>query len=387
MKLINNRFYFDYNATSPLAPSVQEWIAKGDLPFANPSSIHHSGKQAKKHINETTEFLFDIFSVEKTHDVFYHSGASEGINTIVKGLSFSAFKENKKFTFIHSKTDHSCINNLREDLETLGHKVIAFDVNEDGDVSVEEVVSLIKQCDGQVLLNYTFVNNETGVVWPLAGALEIKKQTGCLVHVDAVQSIGKIDEWKKIEEQLDFYTYSAHKFGGMKGVGFSFVRQGLRFHPLVRGGGQQQGMRSGTENVPGIYSIKLALKDLMASFSYEELKQARDVIEEHLLSLSSKLVVAGANAKKRNANTIYLIIPGQKVDILMTAFDLSRIDISSGSACSSGAIVPSRVLLSMGYCEEDSKSAIRFSFSHSMRMEMVSDYIEVIGRVLKRFLK
>jgi len=387
VKLTNNRFYFDYNATSPLAPSVTEWISKGDLLFGNPSSIHSSGKRSKRFINEVSSYLSSTFGLERDHEVFYHSGASEGINTIVKGIAQNAYKEGKRIHFFFSEADHSCIYNLQDELSLFDHQVTIFRPNENGDISTDEIIKSINSSNAEVkLLNFTWVNNESGVCLDLNDALKIKKETNCLVHVDAVQSIGKIAGWNETLPEIDAYTFSGHKFGSLKGIGFSFVKTGLKFCAMVRGGGQQQGMRSGTENTTGIYSLKLALEDLVSSFDYEKLREAKDYIEGELISLSDKIVVAGLHAKKRNGNTIYFMLPGKKADILITAFDLGMMDVSSGSACSSGAIKPSRVLMSMGYSEEDSKSAIRLSFSHSMNMEEAKIFSEKINTIVKRFI-
>lgn len=385
MKLTNNRFYFDYNATSPLAESVTNWLSSGDLPFGNPSSIHSSGKQAKRFINETRDYLFEVFAL-KDHKLFFHSGASEGINTIVRGLGFELQKNGEKLTFVCSPTDHSCIYNLKEELELYGHRFVEFPIDHNGDFSHEEVLSIIKEEKNKVLLNYTFVNNESGVVWPLEKAIKLKEATGCYVHVDGVQAIGKIQDWNELSDKIDAYTFSAHKFGAMKGVGFSFVHKDFPFHSLIRGGGQQEGMRSGTENVHGIYSIKIALSEIVEKYNFSAQKKAKEIIENEIKSLGDKFDIVGKGAHQRNGNTIYLVVAGRKADILLTAFDLAKMDVSSGSACSSGAVIPSRVLLNMGYSEDEAKGALRFSFSPFLTEDEAKAYVDKIVTVLKRFL-
>lgn len=386
MKLINSRFYFDYNATSPLAPSVKEWISKGDLLFANPSSVHSSGKKTKRFLNQTREFLFELFSL-KDYQLFFHSGASEGINTLVKGHAQSAFKEGERIHFIFSSSDHSAVANLKEELELYGHKVHTFDPKENGDFPYEKVATLLNSLDGQKLLNYTWVNNESGVVWPLEDVIKLKQETGCKVHVDAVQAVGKIEQWTNVSSELDSYTFSGHKFGAMKGVGFSFVKQSYKFCPMVRGGGQQDALRSGTENTTAIYTIKLALEDLVSSFDFNSLNDAKTYIENEIENLNGKNIsIVASNATNRNGNTIYILIDGKKADITMTAFDLAQMDVSSGSACSSGSIKASRVMSAMGFNEDQSKSGIRLSFSHNLNMEDARTYSEKICKILRRFI-
>ncbi len=385
-RLINNRYYFDYNATSPLANSVIDWLPNGDLLFANPSSIHSSGKKSKRFINETKNFLRDTFSTPVEYKLFFHSGASEGINSLVKGFAQKRYAEGERVHFVHSAVDHSCVYNLRDELELYGHEVSTFGVDANGDYDLEEIISLLNKSDKPKLLNFTWVNNENGVVWNLDDLTRIKEETNCFIHVDAVQSVGKIENWNKLNNVVDAYTFSGHKFGAMKGVGFSFVKETYNFCSLIRGGGQQEGMRSGTENTTGIYSMKLALEDVLKKQNYTELYSAKKYIEESIeANLSGDARIISKDSKRRNGNTIYLIIPGRKADILITAFDLARMDVSSGSACSSGAVLPSRVLLSMGVSEEDAKSALRFSFSYDLSVEESKEYSDKIVSVLKRF--
>mgnify|MGYP000548403974 CR=1 FL=1 len=387
-RLINNRYYFDYNATSPLASSVTQWLPNGDSLFANPSSIHSSGKKTKRYLNDTRKFLYETFKLNQDYKLFFHSGASEAINTIVKGHAQRAFAKQQRITFIHSEVDHSCVFNLREELELYGHKVIAFGVNESGDYNLEELIKTINSCEGEVLLNFTWVNNETGVVWNLDDLETIKEKTNCSIHVDGVQSIGKISNWNSLSNFVDAYTFSGHKFGAMKGVGFTFVKDDFPFCSMIRGGGQQGGLRSGTENTYGIYSLKLALEEIVNEDAFDDLHEAKNYIESELLSvLAGEARIIAMNAKKRNSNTISLLLPGQKADILITAFDLARMDVSSGSACSSGAVLPSRVLMSMGVSEEDAKSAVRLSFAHNMNLEDAKEYLPKILTIVKRFIK
>lgn len=385
-RLINNRYYFDYNATSPLANSVIDWLPNGDLLFANPSSIHSSGKKSKRFINDTRNFLKETFSIPADYKLFFHSGASEGINSLVKGFAQKFFANGERIHFVHSEVDHSCVYNLKDELELYGHEVSTFGVDKNGDYDIEEIISLLNKSNRPKLLNFTWVNNENGVVWNLDDLIRIKEETNCYVHVDAVQSIGKIEKWNELNHLVDAYTFSGHKFGAMKGVGFSFVKELFPFCSLIRGGGQQEGMRSGTENTTGIYSIKLALEDVLKKENYTELYSAKKIIEDSIEEhISGDARIVSKDAKKRNGNTIYIILPGRKADILITAFDLARMDVSSGSACSSGAVLPSRVLLSMGVNEEDAKSALRFSFSYDLCLEESKEYSEKIVSVLKRF--
>lgn len=387
VKLTNNRTYLDYNATAPLADSVIDWLAKGAFPFGNPSSIHTSGKKSKRLINETSSYLKSFFSLND-YEVFYHSGATEGINNIIKGFCFHHVKHQTPFHVAVFKTDHSCVVNQREHVELLGGHFHQFDVCENGEFNLEEVISTLNKLEGKVLLNYTLVNNETGVYWPLDLVKEIKERTDAIIHVDAVQLIGKVSGDLDLDDSIDFYTFSGHKFGAIKGIGFTLVKDMFaNWCSLIRGGGQQQAMRSGTENVHGIYSIKLALEEISQNFKPDVLKREKDFLEREIESLgSNKIIIAGKKSKRRNLNTIYMIIKDTKTDILITAFDMAQIDLSSGSACSSGAVKPSRVLLAMGYSEEEAKSSIRISLPSVVDEGDGEILFSKIQPILSRFL-
>jgi cysteine desulfurase len=391
-KLTNNnssRVYLDYNATSPLAPSVREWLAKGDFYFGNPASVHSTGKRSKRAINETIDFLFRATGLSnKDFNLFFHSGATEGINALCRGLATKCLEKNEKFYFFYANTDHSAVHRSADEIARLGFEIHALKVDKNGDLLLDEAIGLINSCqDGTKLFNFTTVNNESGVVWPLELAKIIKEKTGCLIHVDAVQAPGKIENSLKLMKEIDAYTFSAHKFGAMKAVGFSFVKTDFQFVPLVRGGGQQGGLRSGTENPDGVYSIKLALEYLIEHLKIDELRAAKDEFEQKILEvIKDKNLIASYEAKNRNANTIYIVLPKQKTDVLLTAFDLAGFDLSSGSACSSGAILPSQVLMSMGFNEDKAKSALRISLSPYTNRNDLAEFTEKFLSVLKRFV-
>nr|BDT28729.1 aminotransferase class V-fold PLP-dependent enzyme [Bacteriovorax sp. HI3] len=386
---ISNRFYFDYNATSPLSKRVVDFLHIGDFLFGNPASLHQSGKKSRKYINESIDYIQHLFNL-KDHKLFFHSGASEGINSIFKGLAFKFFKEGKKASFFFSEVDHACVVQLKNDLEALGHVVQFFGVDKNGLFDKDELIkSLLNEVSEgrECFMNYTYVNNESGVVWPLEWAAEIKKETRCFVHVDAVQIAGKIPNWEVLNADLDAYTFSGHKFGALKGIGFTFFKKDLEFNPLIVGGTQQEGLRAGTENALGVYSIKLALHDMKENFNPDELSLAKNELEEALVEfIGDRGEVVARSSPYRNLNTIFLVLYGQKAEVLSAKFDMMGIDLSTGSACSSGIIKENRILMAMGYSYEDSRAALRFSFSPHMTSSEVGGYVEKIKSILKGFI-
>lgn len=377
------RLYFDYNATAPLSESVINWFKQGNLPFANPSSFHYSGQKSRKLIDETSDFLKKTFNLD--HEIFYHSGASEGVNTIIRGWA----EKNPNGHFFCSSIDHSSIINLSPFLKKIGVSFNVFNVDKNGDFDLANLILQIKNLNGApCLLNYTYVNNVLGVVWDLKWAEEIKRQTNCKIHVDAVQVPGKIKDWQTLSSQLDAYTFSGHKFGAFKGVGFSFFKSDFEFAPLLSGGGQQNGLRSGTENPIGIYSLKLALNDLVQHFDFDKLLKGKNYIESALRDLmGDRGEIVSLNAKIRNANTIYFIQRFEYPELIKMKFDLSGMDIGTGSACSSGSVLPERILLALGYDDEQAKRGIRLSFGPFLNQETSSKYFDKIKSVLSTSLK
>lgn len=376
-----SRIYLDYNATSPYAAKVLEYLASGDVTFANPSSAHSSGKSARKLVNQARSFLLSSFNLDNSYDVIFHSGTTEFVNTLLNGLD--------DFGLFYFPSDHPCVSELAK---KLNGSIDTFElgVDENGDFDLDAVVSTIndyqKVSGKKALLNYTFVHNETGVYWPLFEAEKIKELTGCLIHVDAVQSVGKVRDFNKLSSKIDFYSYSAHKFGSLKGVGFSFIKKMVSFRPLIIGGGQQSGKRSGTENVIGIHSIVLALEELFEKFNYDKSVQFKNYIENKLQNiLLDKGEIIGINSRfGRNCNTICFILFEKKSDVSLIQFDLNGIDVSSGSACSVQSLKDSETLLSMGYHKHASNS-IRVSFG-------VNDYLDpqkfdVFFKVVKSLVK
>ncbi|MBL6991039.1 MAG: aminotransferase class V-fold PLP-dependent enzyme [Bacteriovoracaceae bacterium] len=388
-KLINsNRYYFDYNATSPLANKVYDLLARGDFSFANASSIHTSGKLSASYIKETRQFLLKTFALEGTHRLFFHSGATEGAATVVNGYAKICEKNDQKLNFFYSECDHLAILHLVDELEYYGHKTHPILVDQNGDFNDQRLIEEIKAVsDGPVLLNYTYVNNETGVVWDLPRLHQIKRATNCKAHVDAVQSVGKVKNWDKLDNFVDSYSFSAHKFGALKGVGFTFVHKDFQFMPLLIGGKQEDGLRGGTLNTLGVYSVKLALEELQELFNYDQSLKAKQFLEESLEKFwGQNGEIIGKHSKKRNSNTITFVLKGVKADILSMAFDINGLDVGSGSACSSNTLEASKTLLAMGYGQEEAKGSIRLSFGPTLSMENARNYLELTKKILMKFI-
>lgn len=362
--------YLDYNATAPYADSVLQWLKSEELPYANPASTHSAGRISRQLIQKTSRFLLDSFQLEKTHDIFYHSGASEGINTIFKALAQHATLDRGKFAhFFYSPIDHACVIEVVSELSGQGHKSSSFSLNPEGEWDQK---SFWSQWDEQgeklagalPVVNWTYAHNETGVLWLLEDLRIFKEKWGAFLHVDAVQTLGRVATPTALPPEIDAYSFSGHKFGALKGIGFSFIRKDFPFRPLIAGGGQQKGRRSGTENPLGVYSLYLALNELKEKFNPQELKMAKEWLEVSLENyFGPKVKIMCKGAKNRNLNTISLLFREHRSDVIQAACDLKNIYVSMGSACSSGSSKPSKVLEHLQVDKNCLSNLIRLSFS------------------------
>ena len=378
---IGNRHYFDFNSSSPIAKNVEEWLSRGGYPQGNPASTHVTGQRAQQEIDQVRDFLYATFGLsEQQHNLFFHSGASEGITTLLCG-----FDEGQTTHFFHLSTDHSCIVKTAQKMEVLGHHTHSISIDKNGHFDQEKLIEHIKSCPESVLLSCSWVNNETGVVIPLEQLTQIKKKTGCTIHVDSVQSVGKIPHWNQLASELDAYTFSGHKFGALKGCGFSFVSKAFPFNPLITPSATRP-LRGGTENLFGIISLKAALEELQQYYSYEKQASAKNLLEQKLALLIKDAGEIIAPKSLRNGNTIQLILYNTQAQISTLAFSMAGIDIGSGSACTSGTPAPSHVLTAMGYSKNWAKNALRLSFSPQFQESDVEEYYQKIEPVLKRFI-
>jgi cysteine desulfurase len=368
--------YCDYNASSPLTKSVKDFLGKGDL-FANPSSQHSLGKQAAKLVLETEIYLKNFFHLPN-YSLFFHSGSTEGINSIILGLN-----PGKDFVFFYSTLDHSAVTEQVERVKRAGGKVVALVHDQDGNFDLEKNIELLGQHKSG-FLNYTCVNNETGVVWPLEYLKDLKKaMPGLLIHVDATQLPGKIKDYDQLNDAADFYTFSGHKFGALKGVGWSFVRDENKIRPIFLGGDQQH-LRSGTINAPGIYTLKLALEDLKKNQDFSILEKCKNEIEKKLLDLIAKKgAIVCQKAKWRNLTTICFYLKDYHSDKIMPMFDLAGLAIGTGSACSSGVVKANRIMQEIGL-ENFALHNLRISINPTITVTECSEIVTILEKVLWR---
>ena len=348
--------YLDANATTPLLPEVLDamlpWLREG---FANPSGSYAGAKLARKAIDQARGQVAELIGADGG-EIIFTGGGTESVNTALHSLNRLAGQG----TAVVSAIEHSAVLRC---VETLTREVTRVPVTSGGRLDLAKFAQAL---DGAAYVSLMAANNETGVIQPLQEAAALARERGLPVHSDAIQAVGKIPLDVR-ELGVDLLSLSAHKFHGPKGVGALFVREGLRFQPLLEGGGQEAGRRSGTENTAGIVGMGAAAS-LMLRASKEPLAAMRDAFEAAVLAGISGVTVNGDPAH-RLPNTSHLSFDQCDAAGLLILLDEAGIACSAGSACMTGKQRPSHVQLAMGIPEARAKSSLRLSFSRLNTLE------------------
>ncbi len=363
-------------------------MKSGEFHFANPSSQHSAGKASRKTINEGREKIFRTFGKsEKDTRLFFHSGATEGISTIARSFAEEARLKGKDLLICYSKIDHPAVSSLAENylgpqvkfLELKRGSDLFYDQNENYRVLLDKKEN---NPDLIILVHHLWVHNETGHVSPLEELAQLKSIPDLFVHVDAVQAPGKIAKWNELHH-ADAWTFSGHKFGSLKGIGFTLSHKEMPFHALITGGGQQGSLRSGTENTQGVHSVALALADLEKTQVGKLIELRQKLVRHFEQELAGIGEVISAPAEKMNANTIYFYLNKLSSDVALALFDLHGLMISAGSACQSGAAKNSEVLLHL-HKGNSAKNGLRLSFGFDFSEEDLNRVIKDLTPVFNK---
>ncbi len=376
------KVYLDYNATTPIDPQVFEVM----LPylkeeFGNPSSIHSFGSSGKSALDNSREKVAELLGARPKEVVFTGSG-SESNNFAIKGVAFGLRERGNHL--ITTQVEHASVLETFRFLESQGFKVSYLGVDEHGLVDLDELRESMTA--DTILVSVMFANNETGVIMPIKEIAEVMKERGVVFHTDAVQAVGKIDVNLK-NLPIDLLSFSSHKLYGPKGVGALFIRGRVNLSPLIHGGGQEKGRRSGTENVAGIVGLGKACEIVKEDAEYKmgdvRIKELRDELYAGIKERISAVRLNG-HPEKRLPNTLNLSFEGAEGDSLVMNLDLEGIAVSTGSACSEGNVEPSHVLLAMGLTKEQVVSSLRFSLGRFTEKEDIKRVIEVLPKVVRR---
>ncbi|MFZ0211729.1 MAG: cysteine desulfurase family protein [Candidatus Acidiferrales bacterium] len=374
------RVYFDYNATTPVDPEVLAAM----LPFftetyGNASSIHAAGQNARAAVETARQSVAALIGAKPTEIVFT-SGGTEADNLAILGFVASIRREKKHV--ICSPIEHSAVRNSVEALEKQGVEVTWLPISSDGIVDPEDVRRALRP--ETVLITVMHANNELGTIQPIAEIGRIAFESDVYFHSDGVQSCGKIPVDVN-ELKVDFLALAAHKIYGPKGAGALYIRENTPLEPLLFGGTHERDRRPGTENVPGIVGLGKAAEIARAHLASDSTRLAalRDRFEEGILSRVPESRVNG-NRSRRVPNTANITFPCAVGESLVISLDLQGVQCSAGSACSSGAILPSPVLHAIGLPRDEAKSTVRFSLGRFTTAEDVDYALDAIPAVVGR---
>lgn len=363
--MANHRVYLDYNATTPLRPSVRDFLAsEGPTLTANPSSVHSEGRRIRRRIDEARETVAKFLGAEPS-EVIFTSGGTESNH-----LAWSAFSK-AGTTAWTTAIEHPSVLSAAENAKSSGAKVMYIPARSSGEIASEAFSPVAE------FLSIQHANNETGVIHRIP-------KTPRFLHVDAAQSLGKLPV-RATDLGAHYISFSGHKLGALQGCGVLVARKGAPLEPIWLGGKQERERRTGTENVVGILSIGAAIEEIQSVFDTEVARttRLRDQFEAELLSALEDVEITGKSVA-RLCNTSHISFGGVDGESLLIAADLAGMDCSLGAACSSGSIQPSHVLLAMGFSVERAKSSLRFSMGWNTSEDDVSRAVEILTELVTR---
>ncbi|BCV21891.1 cysteine desulfurase NifS [Moorella sp. Hama-1] len=375
------RVYLDHSATTPVRPEVLEAMLPflKDEAFGNPSTIYSYGREAKKALDEAREKVANLIGA-RPEEIFFTSGGTEADNLALIGTA--AANEKKGRHIITSSIEHHAVLHTAQYLLRHGFKVTFLPVTPEGLVRVEDVEKAIT--DETILISVMHVNNEVGTIQPIKAIGQLARERGIIFHSDAVQSAGKIPV--NVDELgVDLLSVSGHKIYGPKGIGCLYIRKGTRINPILYGGAQERKRRPGTENMPGIVGFgraaELAGQELKGEM--ERLQGLRDKLIDGILSRIEDVQLNGDPRQRvaTNANFSFLYVEGES---LLLSLDMKGICASSGSACTSGSLDPSHVLLAMGLPHEVAHGSVRMTLGRDNTEEDIDYVLEVMPEIVAR---
>ncbi|MBO4846155.1 MAG: cysteine desulfurase [Lachnospiraceae bacterium] len=345
--------------------------------WGNASSLYSVGQTSKEVLEQAREDIANLIGAEPK-EIIFTSGGSEADNQAILSAAKIGASKGKKH-IISSAFEHHAVLHTLERLKEDGFEITLLDVHEDGIIREDELEDAIRE--DTCLVTIMYANNEIGTVQPISRLGEICKKHNVLFHTDAVQAIGHIPV-NVNDDNVDMLSASAHKFHGPKGVGFLYVKKGIRVTNLINGGAQEKGRRAGTENVPGIAAMAVALKEAVESLSenYENVSKKRDCLIEGLSKIEHSAL--NGDAKKRLPGNVNFCFEGIEGESLLLLLDDKGIMASSGSACTSGSLDPSHVLLAIGRVHDVAHGSLRLTINEETTDEDVEYIIKAVDEVV-----
>lgn len=364
--------YFDNSATTkPYPEALETYMQVASKILGNPSSLHRLGDQATRILDASRQQIADLIG-KKSDEIFFTSGGTEGDNWIIKGVAFEKVQFGKHI--IVSAIEHPAVKESALWLKSQGFEVDFAPVDEEGFVDVEALADLIRL--DTILISVMAVNNEIGSIQPIEAISELLADKPTIsFHIDAVQALAKISTEKYLTERVDFATFSSHKFHGVRGVGFVYIKSGKKITPLLTGGGQERDYRSTTENVAGIAATAKALRLSMEKLDIftSKTEQMKAVIRQALLDYPDIFVFS--DEEDFAPHILTFGIKGVRGEVIVHAYEDYDIFISTTSACSSKAGKPAGTLIAMGVDKDKAQSAVRLSLDLENDMSQVEQFL------------
>ena len=371
--------YVDNAATTKTSrTAIEAMLPYMDKIYGNPSSLHSVGQAAADALRKAREEAAEVLGCEPK-EITFTSGGSEADNQALVSAAAIGARKGKKHIISTAFEHHAILHTLKK-LEKEGFEVTLLDVHENGMVSAQQVAEAIRE--DTCLVSVMYANNEIGSIQPIAEIGAVCKEKGVIFHTDAVQAVGHVHINVK-EENIDMLSLSAHKFHGPKGVGLLYARKGVRLTNIIEGGAQERGKRAGTENIPGIVGMVAALKEANANIdaNAEKVSALRDRLIEGLEKIPHSAL--NGDRTKRLPGNVSFCFEGIEGESLLLLLDAKGICASSGSACTSGSLDPSHVLLAIGRPHEVAHGSLRLTLSEENTQEEVDYIIEETTKVVK----
>lgn len=371
--------YVDYAATTPFDKEILEEVVNNAESFGNPSSIHRIGKDAKADLQNYRRKMAECINA-KPNEIILTSGATEANNLAIKGIA----EAHDKPHFITTDIEHASVRTTYQDLSE-AYDVTFLSAKKNGQIDAEELKSSLK--DNTVLVSIMMVNNETGSMQPLFEIAEVLKAHKALLHVDAVQGFGHMDI--NVEDiGADLLTLSGHKIYGPKGIGLLYLKEGIKLSAQITGGSHELSRRAGTENIMWIHAFSLAMEKAKVHRSERTIKEMQ-MKERFINGLIERKIPFEVNGDVNNqtSHIINVYFDWTEAEFLLTALDMAGVYVSAGSACNAGTVQPSHVIRSMYNDEQRALQSIRFSFSHLMAEEDITEIVEQLEIIYNRLNK
>ncbi|MCU7939569.1 MAG: cysteine desulfurase NifS [gamma proteobacterium symbiont of Bathyaustriella thionipta] len=375
--------YLDNNATTMVAPEiVEEMLPYFTEQFGNPSSLHQFGNKVGRVLKQARKQVQALLGAEHDSEIIFTSCGTESDSTAI--LSALKAQPDRK-EIITTVVEHPAVLSLCEYLEKEGYTVHYLKVDKKGRLDMQEYISLLS--DNVAIVSIMWANNESGTLFPIEEMAVLARSAGVMFHTDAVQAVGKIPMNLK-DSGIDMLSLSGHKLHAPKGIGILYLRRGVRFRPLLRGGHQERGRRAGTENAASIVGLGKACEMAQEAMSYEKstVKAMRDRLEHGILEAVSYCFVTGDpnNRLPNTCNIAFEYIEGEAILLLLNKMGIAA---SSGSACTSGSLEPSHVMRAMDIPFTAAHGSVRFSFSRYNTMEEVEKVIEAVPPIVTQLRK